>query len=72
MPILIQLLLGVIVAGFCVWLFNLLVPLEGKWKVAVNGLLGLILFLWILYCVSVFFGWGWFDGAGHVAPPKGR
>ena len=64
MPVLVQLIIGLAIAGFLVWLFNTLVPLDGKWRAAINGLLGLILFLWILYCLSGFFGWNWFDGAG--------
>jgi hypothetical protein len=64
MPILVQLLIGLAVAGTIVYVFNnLWTTIDARFKLVINALIGLFLFIFVLYCVSTFFGWGWFDGA---------
>lgn len=63
MPILVQLIIGLAVAGTIVYLFNALwTTIDPRFKLVINALVGLFLFVWVLYCVSEFFGWGWFAG----------
>jgi hypothetical protein len=65
MPILVQLLIGLAVAGTIVYLFNSLwTTIDPRFKTVINALVGLSLFIWVLYCLSTFFHWGWF-GAGN-------
>lgn len=66
MPILLQLVIGLAVMGTVVYIFNnVWTTIDARFKLVINALVGLMLFLWVLYCVSAFFGWGWFDGAVH-------
>jgi hypothetical protein len=63
MPILVQLIIGLAVAGTLVYLFNhLWTTIDARFKLVINAVVGLALFIFVLYCVSTFFGWGWFDG----------
>lgn len=63
MPILLQLVIGLAVAGTLVYLFNALwTTIDARFKLVINALIGLFLFIFVLYCFSGFFGWGWFDG----------
>lgn len=41
-----------VVAGFLVYLANTLIPMDPKFRTALNAIVGLLLFLWIL---SAFF-----------------
>ena len=71
MPILVQLIIGLAVAGTLVWLFNTLwTSIDPRFKAVINALVGLALFLWVLYCLSGFFGWGWFPGTTPMAPMR--
>ncbi|OPZ40847.1 MAG: hypothetical protein BWY99_00352 [Synergistetes bacterium ADurb.BinA166] len=70
MPIIVQLIIGLAVAGTVVYLFNSLwTTIDPRFKTAINALIGLGLFFWVLYCLSALFGWGWFGpvGPGHRA-----
>lgn len=57
MPPLIALLVGLAVIGVVVYLFNLFIPMDGKYKTAINAIVGLIVFIWI---ISVLFGYAGF------------
>lgn len=50
-------ILGIIIVlaivGVIVYLFNVLIPMDARFKTVINALIGLLLFLWIL---STFFG----------------
>jgi hypothetical protein len=64
MPIILQLIVGLAVAGTLVYLFNVLwTTIDARFKTVINALVGLGLFLWVLYCLSTLFGWGWFGPA---------
>ena len=57
------------VAGVVVYLFNSLVVMDGRFKTAINALIGLVLFLWIL---SLFFPGvfgGSFNGCSRAEAP---
>ncbi len=69
MPILLQLIIGLAIVGVLVYLFNALIPMDGRFKTVINALIGLALFIFVLYCLSGFFGWGWF---GDVPPTHVR
>lgn len=56
----ISILVVLVIAGVCLYLLNTLVPMDPKFKTAINAIVGLLLFLWIL---SVFFG---FSVPAHV------
>ncbi len=63
MPILLQLIIGLAVAGTIIYLFNALwTTIDARFKLVINALVGLFLFIFVLYCLSGFFGWGWFNG----------
>jgi hypothetical protein len=65
MPILVQFLISLVVVGVLVWAFNTFVTaIDPRFKSAINAIIGILLFIWFLYCVSDFFGWGWFGGYG--------
>ncbi len=49
----IGLLVLLVVAGVIVYLFNSLVPIDGRFKLAINCVIGLCLFV---YVVDFFFG----------------
>lgn len=73
MPILVQLIVGLAVAGTLVYLFNALwTTIDPRFKLVINAIVGLALFIWVLYCVSTFFGWGWFDGVGSIRSGRGH
>ncbi len=64
MPILLQLIVGLAVAGTVVYLFNALwTTIDSRFKLVINALVGLALFIFVLYCLSEFFALGWFTGA---------
>lgn len=63
MPILVQLIIGLAIVGVLVYLFNALIPMDARFKTVINALIGLALFIFVLYCLSGLFGWGWFGGA---------
>jgi len=65
MPILLQLIIGLAVAGTVIYLFNnLWTTIDRRFKLVINALVGLFLFIFVLYCLSDFFGLGWFRGVG--------
>lgn len=45
----IQLLVWVVIAGIVVWLVNALVPMDPKFKMVFNAIVGIALLLWVLY-----------------------
>jgi hypothetical protein len=73
MPIPVLFLVVLACAGVAVYLFNSLVKMDERFKLAINAFIGLFLFLFCLWCLSAFFGWGWFNGTS-AAPltPHGR
>jgi len=63
---LIQLLIGLAIAGTLVWAFNTFwTTIDPKFKAAINAIVGIALFVFCLYCADEFFGWGWFAYRGH-------
>lgn len=65
MPIIFQLLLGLVVVGVLLYLFNTLVTvIDPRIKTVINALVFLMLFVWLLYCLDGFFMWGWFSSVG--------
>ena len=72
MPILVQLIIGLAIAGTLVYLFNKLwTTIDARFKLVINALVGLALFIWVLYCLSTFFGWGWFGGPAIIPVRRG-
>ncbi len=72
MPIFLRLLAGLAIAGTLVFLFNKIwTTIDWRFKLVINALVGLALFLLVLDCVSDFFGWGWFDGV-HASGVRRR
>lgn len=52
----IQVLVVLIIAGVVLYLLNTLVPMDGRFKTAINVLVGLFLFLWILQVLGLWHG----------------
>lgn len=50
----INLLVVLAVAGVIVWLFNYLIPMDGRFKTVINVLIGLLLFLYVLSAFGLF------------------
>jgi hypothetical protein len=67
MPVIVQIIIVLAVVGVVVYLFNTFVTMDGRFKNAINALVGLAVFLWIL---DTLFGWGWFGSLSpsHAAP----
>ena len=49
----IGLLVLLVVAGFVVWLLNTLVQIDPKFKAAINAVIGICLFLYILQAFGI-------------------
>ena len=47
----ISILVTLVIAGVVLYLLNTLVPMDGRFKTAINVLVGLFLFLWIRRCL---------------------
>lgn len=45
-------LVVLILAGFCLWLVNTLIPMDAKFKTAINGVVALLLCLWLIGVVT--------------------
>lgn len=52
----ISVLVVLVIAGVVLYLLNVLVPMDGRFKTAINVLVGLFLFLWILQLLGVWHG----------------
>ena len=52
----IQLLVVLVIAGVILYLLNTLVPMEGRFKTAINVIVGLMVFLWILQVFGLWHG----------------
>lgn len=52
----ISVLVVLVIAGVVLYLLNVLVPMDGRFKTAINVLVGLFLFLWILQVLGVWHG----------------
>lgn len=53
----ISLLVTLLVVGVLLYLFNLFVPMDGRFKKAINVIVGLIAFLYILQAFGVISDW---------------
>jgi len=49
----VQLLVMVVIAGVIVWLVNALVPMDPKFKMVFNAIVGIALLLWVLYAFGL-------------------
>ena len=49
----ISILVVLVVAGVALYLLNTLVPMDPKFKTAINAIVGLLLFLWCLSLLGV-------------------
>lgn len=49
---LISLLIVLVVVGVLVYLLNVLVPMDARFKIAINCLIGLVLFLWVVNALT--------------------
>ena len=52
----ISILVTLVIAGVVLYLLNTLVPMDGRFKTAINVLVGLFLFLWILSVLGIWHG----------------
>ena len=50
---LIDLLIVLVIAGVLVYVFNVLVPMDSRFKNVINAIIGLIVFVWILQALGV-------------------
>jgi hypothetical protein len=65
----IGIIIVLVVAGVVVYLLNTLVPMDPRFKTAINAAIGLALFIWV---VSIFFPGvfgGSFNGCSRVDAP---
>ena len=66
---LIQILITLVVVGTLVWAFNTFwTAIDPRYKAAINAVLGILVFIFILHALSDWFGWGWFA----YAPSHGK
>lgn len=49
------------IIGVVLYLFNTFVPMDGRFKTAINAIVGLVAFIWILNLIFHF----WHSGAVH-------
>jgi len=63
MPIL-SVVVTLIVVGVLLWLVNSYIPMDGKIKQILNGVVVIAVVLWLLY------GFGILDGGGGIHVPK--
>ena len=54
----ISIIVMLIVVGVVLYLLNVLVPMDGRFKTAINVLVGLFLFLYILQALGIWSGSG--------------
>lgn len=47
-----------VIVGFVLWLVNVLLPIDGRIKTVINGIVGLLLFLYILQALGIWHGFG--------------
>lgn len=52
----ISLLVALVIAGVVVYLVNALIPLDAKFKMVINVLVGLFLFLYVLQVLGLWHG----------------
>lgn len=52
----IDILVVLVIAGVVLYLFNALVPLDAKFRMVINVLVGLFLFLYVLQVLGVWHG----------------
>ena len=52
----IQIIVILIIAGVLLYLLNALVPMDGRFKMAINVLVGLFLFLYVLQVLGLWHG----------------
>lgn len=52
----ISVIVALIVAGVLVWLFNSLVPMDARFKMVINALIGLFLLLYVLNALGIWSG----------------
>jgi len=52
----IDIIVVLVVAGVLVWLFNSLIPMDARFKMVINVLIGLFLFLYVLGALGLWHG----------------
>ncbi len=55
---LIELLVILAIVGVLLWLFNTLVPMDGRIKTAINAIVLLVVFIYILQAFGLIHGFG--------------
>lgn len=54
----ISILVALVIAGVVLYLFNALIPMDARFKMVINALVGLFLFLYVLNVLGVWEGGG--------------
>lgn len=52
----ISILVALVVAGVVLYLFNALIPMDARFKMVINALVGLFLFLYVLHVLGIWSG----------------